>query len=130
MARSYTYNVAPRWTGGSPAQVDFATAQRVLYEEQVAHQMALSGTYGDEKARLAAELPYALRGIVEERIEHSDGWLVRDLLSREVCYRFARRRDGRPPTLAARSRAHYRVVQEARVWELDGVVPVAEEVRQ
>ena len=103
--RPLTYNVAPRWSAGSPAQVGEQTAREVVRDERAAHERALEGAYGPERAARAADLPYALRGIVEQRHEHADGWLVIDLLTHEVCYRFFERRDRRPPTRAQHARA-------------------------
>lgn len=105
------YNVAPRWTGGSPAQVDALTAYRVVDEEQDAHLHALEGAYGAEQKRLA-ERPFALDGIVEYLQEFSDGWLVFDLITGEVFYRFSDR--SKSPTRRQREKARERVRRELR----------------
>jgi hypothetical protein len=61
MPRSY-YHVYPRYTSGSPAQVPYDTAQRVVTEERRAFLHALSGVMGRENQIVAQEL--GLHGIV------------------------------------------------------------------
>lgn len=60
--RGSWYSVAPRYTAGSPAQVDQATAARVVEEERRAYPPTLEGVYGAE-AKAEAEAK-GLRGIV------------------------------------------------------------------
>jgi len=74
------YNVSPRYTGGSPAQVTLRIADQVAREEQTAHARALTGIYGDEERERAAQ---GLRGISEEVSERADAWIVRDLITGE-----------------------------------------------
>jgi hypothetical protein len=76
------FNVAPRFTPGSPAMVRYTIAARVVVEEREAHARALTGVYGPQSA-LAAALPGALRGIVEERDERPGCWLVHDMVTGE-----------------------------------------------
>jgi hypothetical protein len=73
------YHVAPRYSGGSPAQVDFVTAQHVADDERRAYDNALQGAYGDEGIKNAQAK--GLKGIVEEREERADCWIVSDLLT-------------------------------------------------
>jgi|SRR4051812_27207407 hypothetical protein len=74
------FNVAPRFTPGSPAQVPFTIAARVAIEEREARERSLTGVYGVAD-QLRAAAPGALRGIVEERIERPGCWIVRDLIT-------------------------------------------------
>ena len=83
------YNVNPRYSGGSPAQVDFETAQKVVNDERKHYSIAMSGAYG-EKTKNEAESkglgPFevekkGLRSPVEETSEHSNHWLVKCLIT-------------------------------------------------
>jgi len=82
MMSRFSYNVAPRYTCGSPALVDQATAERVAREECKAFYVALSGRYGDEEARATA-LKLGLGGIVEARETLARSYRFRDLLTGE-----------------------------------------------
>lgn len=121
MQRSY-FNVRPRYTPGSPAQVSEAIALRVAEEERVSREHALSGAYGAEHRARAESLGLGpqpdrdgvRRGLAEEVVEHRDHWLVRDLPTGELYARpFSTSNDRRPPKplrrcercLAARERA-------------------------
>lgn len=78
MKRRY-YNVAPRYTPGSPAQVPFETAIKVVDEERKAYEPTIEGAYGAERRAEAQEA--GLAGIVEERDEKADCWLVTDMIT-------------------------------------------------
>jgi hypothetical protein len=82
---SIHYNVAPRYTGGSPAQVPRDTALKVAGEEKVAHNRALEGLYGEEMQKQAEE--FGLAGIAEERTEFGTGWIVLDLCTAKEFFR-------------------------------------------
>jgi hypothetical protein len=104
------YNVAPRWSSGSPAMVDRRTAIGVAGDEQSSHSHALQGFYGEDKQR-AAQAPGALSGIVEHRHESGRGWFVRDLLTGEYFYRWER---GHRPTAAQRAAVRRKMFT---IWE-------------
>lgn len=53
------HNVAPRYSAGSPAQVDQRTADRVAAEERRSYVHALEGYYGEEAKREAETLGLA-----------------------------------------------------------------------
>lgn len=75
------YNVAPRYTGGSPAMVTGPTAAMVAADEREAHRRALTGVYGDaERDRAERD---GLRGISEYVREVAGCWLVHDLITDE-----------------------------------------------
>lgn len=71
------YNVAPRYTPGSPAMVSQEVAERVAKEEAAFIKTALSGRWGERHQARAARL--GLSGIVELRVERRDHWEVTDL---------------------------------------------------
>jgi len=75
------YNVAPRYSPGSPALVSREIAERVATDEKRAIDAALSGFWG-EKHKARAEL-LGLRGIVEQRKETRKGWEVLDMITGE-----------------------------------------------
>ena len=77
--RNSFYTVSPRFTPGSPAQVDEATAQHVVHQERNSHQHALEGRHGDAIADLAKRL--GLAGIVEHWYEAGGGWIIEDQLT-------------------------------------------------
>jgi hypothetical protein len=79
MARRVYYNVNPRYSAGSPAQVDGLTARRVVHDEIEGHRRDLEGVHGEE-ARERAQTR-GLAGIVEERTEMADCWIVADLIT-------------------------------------------------
>lgn len=65
------HQVAPRYTFGSPAQVDPATAQAVKVNEIQNYREALAGMAGpDEQAKAQAQ---GLAGIVETLVDYPDG---------------------------------------------------------
>jgi hypothetical protein len=80
------FNVAPRYTPGSPAMVPEDLARRVAEEEKKFIQHALEGAWGEEQKQRAERL--GLRGIVEMRIERRDHWEVEDLCTGEKFKRF------------------------------------------
>lgn len=82
------FSVAPRYSGGSPAQVDERLAERVASEEVDGFLMSLAGAYGPEGLARAERL--GLEGIVEERVERHGGWEVRDLISDRHFFRLTR----------------------------------------
>lgn len=65
------YQVSPRYTAGSPAQVDAATAQRVKEQEVAAYLDALSGGQGSDEQAKAQKL--GVDGIVEIVVNYADG---------------------------------------------------------
>jgi len=74
-------NVRPRYTGGSPALVDLATAQQVAASEMRSHGDALEGIHGEAHQERAQRL--GLRGIAEQVKETRKGWEVVDLITGE-----------------------------------------------
>jgi len=81
MSKTY-FNVAPRYSGGSSAQVSEDIARKVVEDEKHFYDIALSGVYGEEK-RAQAERD-GLDGIVYTMTEHSQHWLVCDLITGRV----------------------------------------------
>jgi hypothetical protein len=79
--RRVSYNVRPRYTGGSPAMVDERTARRVAESEQDSYEAALEGIYGPEYQERADSL--GVRGIAEAVYETRKGWEVEDLITGE-----------------------------------------------
>lgn len=73
------YNVAPRYTAGSPGLVDKATAEHVAKQERAGYENARKGRYGPELQDKA--LLRGLAGIVEYRIECPTGWGIHDLIT-------------------------------------------------
>lgn len=73
------FNVAPRYTCGSPAMVDHDTAERVAQEERTAYERALTGIYGEED-KLKAET-MGLNGIAEAVTERRGGFDVIDMIT-------------------------------------------------
>jgi len=86
---NYHYNVAPRYTPGSPAMVDAATAERVAASEKAHIGYILECYEGERAADRAKRL--GLRGIAERRIEKGSGkkqgWEVLDLCTGERFFR-------------------------------------------
>lgn len=79
------YQVAPRYSGGSPAMVTESVALRVMADETFARNAALEGVFGEEERRRAQTL--GLSGIVERLTDRDEGWDVEDLLTGEQSYR-------------------------------------------
>lgn len=78
---SFVYNVEPRYTGGSPAGVDEATALRVALQERDSYLYIIKGFEGDERKERANKL--GLSFIVFEMCERPKGWVVHDLITEE-----------------------------------------------
>jgi len=109
MSRAGIYfDVAPRYTGGSPAQVPQAIAERVAGEELDGFRMTLAGVYGEAAVARAQQL--GVEGIAEERRERGDGWEIRDLISDRRFFRIVRRIESDRQWLARveRARRQYR----------------------
>lgn len=100
------YNVAPRYTPGSPALVPRDVAERVAHEEKRFVEHALSGAWGERNKAMAERL--GLRGIVELRTERRDHWEILDLCTGE---RFKRLFPDKLRKLG------YRTYQELQGWE-------------
>lgn len=75
------FNVRPRYSCGSPAQVSEQIARQVAKDELVDYERYLSGVYGEGKQGEAKTK--GLSGIVEVIIETRKGWDVLDLLTGE-----------------------------------------------
>ena len=78
----FHFNVAPRYTCGSPAMVDEDTARRVALQERDGHERTLTGVYGDEEVERAHRL--GLNGIAEIFYETKKNWHIHDLITGEV----------------------------------------------
>jgi hypothetical protein len=76
------YNVAPRYTAGSPAQVDQQTADRVVIQERQGYQRALEGVYGTETQTEAEKL--GLAWIVWTSTEVRSSLFKHDLLTNQI----------------------------------------------
>lgn len=85
--RPHYYNVMPRYSSGSPAQVDVDTACKVAISEKRSYEAALEGVYGEAQQERAERL--GLRGIAEgvREVRKLKGWEVTDLLTCEVYVR-------------------------------------------
>ncbi len=83
------FNVAPRFTPGSPALVREEIALRVAAQERDSFPRAKEGIYGETDKAKAERL--GLRGIVEYRVERGSGkkhgWEVIDLCTGERLFR-------------------------------------------
>jgi hypothetical protein len=75
------YQVAPRYTSGSPALVDARLARHVAAAERAAHARALTGLYGDA-AREEAE-HCGLAGIVWSWRQHGRSVRYQDEITGE-----------------------------------------------
>lgn len=75
------YDVAPRYTAGSPALVSNAQARQLAVWELEGHQRALGGAYGPDEQTRATKL--GLAGIVERKVEKGRHWEVFDLITGE-----------------------------------------------
>lgn len=83
--RALVYNVAPRYTPGSPAIVTEDMALRIAKEEENMYNEARSGLYGGEMREKALKL--GASGIVELRYETPKGWDVLDVITGETLLR-------------------------------------------
>jgi hypothetical protein len=85
------FNVAPRYTPGSPALVSEDIALRVALQERGSIVHALEGAWGENEQAKANRL--GLRGIVEYRRERgsgkNSGWEVIDLCTGEKFFRLS-----------------------------------------
>jgi hypothetical protein len=83
------FNVAPRYSPGSPALVDEGIARKVAEDEKRFIEHALEGVWGEAQKARAEKL--GLRGIVEYRVEKGSGkklgWQVEDLCTGEKFFR-------------------------------------------
>lgn len=99
------YNVNPRYAGGSPAQVDEATAIKVAKEEKAAYDLTVEGVFGEENRKRALE--WGTIGISELVVERADAWIVTDLITGD---RFVRPFPGRGlESPMKRESRHYRL---------------------
>lgn len=76
------WNVAPRYTAGSPAMVSETIAQRVAKQEQDAIIAAKEGAFGEKAQEMAERL--GLAGIVWSSLETRNGTVITDLLTGET----------------------------------------------
>lgn len=76
------YNVAPRYTAGSPALVDYDTAAQVAKEEKAAYERCLEGVYGTDMQDKARRL--GLDFIVEGRTTHAHHYMAHDLITHRI----------------------------------------------
>lgn len=79
MSKKIYYQVRPRYTPGSPAQVDRETALRVAVEEARAYERTLTGVFGAEETERARR--EGLGGIAESFSEAKSGFHVHDLIT-------------------------------------------------
>ena len=77
----FRYNVAPRYSCGSPALVDHKTALDVKYYEEIFYGYAMEGLMGEEWKAKAESL--GLSWIVEERTMYARHYLAFDLITGE-----------------------------------------------
>jgi hypothetical protein len=82
MSNKLMYNVAPRYTGGSPALVDRETAEAVMEEELDAYSRAMFGVYGEKHREKARRL--GLKGIVEHRQTFAHHYIATDEITGET----------------------------------------------
>lgn len=75
------YHVAPRYTAGSPAQVDAATAERVAKDEVHFQQRDMEGYFGE--ARREHAKTQGLTGIAYRTMEKGAFVYVDDLITEE-----------------------------------------------
>lgn len=85
------YHVAPRYTAGSPAMVDQATAERVMAQERSCYAHALEGVYGIDEQHAASVR--GLADIVWTTIERRATLIRHDLLT-DAASQQRIRRDG------------------------------------
>lgn len=85
------YNVAPRYSAGSPAMVDQTTAERVMAQERCCHRRALTGIYCADQQRIAET--QGLADIVWTTLERGATLYRHDLLT-DVTTQRRIRRDG------------------------------------
>lgn len=78
---NHFFNVAPRYSNGSPALVSRAQAEQVVQDECGAYARAISGSEGCNRQEQARTL--GLSGIVEEREMHSFHYIAHDMITGE-----------------------------------------------
>lgn len=85
------FQVRPRYTPGSPAQVDGKTAERFARQERIAYDDIMAFPEGNPGEYRRASLE-GLDGIVEALTElpRGKGWRVRDLITNAVFERVQR----------------------------------------
>ena len=122
--RFNSYNVRPRYTPGSPAVVDEATAQRVAREERDAYEHALTGAWG-EAERQRAEL-LGVSSIVYSLHEDGSGrrfrWVQADLITDTITRRLdseALHRSGYMSFAELPTWARERVPQTNRAYDME-----------
>jgi hypothetical protein len=81
MPHRIAYHVAPRYSCGSPAQVDEKIARRVIEDEKEAFQAHLEGVYGPEAQHLAQQR--GLSRIVYSTLEKRNKQFVKDEMTDE-----------------------------------------------
>jgi hypothetical protein len=90
MSRGH-FNVAPRYTPGSPALVDEGIALRVALQERSSVVHILDGLEGEKNQARAKRL--GLGGIVEYRVSRGsgkkEGWEVTDVITGEKFFRLS-----------------------------------------
>lgn len=74
------YQVAPRYTPGSPAQVDAATASRVAAQEADTYRNLMAGAASSTSEHQKA-VKLGLEGIVEMLYEQQHCWHVTDVIT-------------------------------------------------
>lgn len=79
------FHVEPRYTQATPGPRDEDQALKVAGEERIAYHSARDGHAGLGWLKKACDK--GLRGIVERRIEHPDGWHISDMITGETCIR-------------------------------------------
>ena len=104
--RNITFNVAPRYTPGSPAAVPYETALKVAREERFSYEAAKEGTIGDD-LKLKADT-VGLDMIVFEMDETAKGWNVHDMITdKQWFWPF----EGRCPSCKRRERLKRGILQ-------------------
>jgi hypothetical protein len=99
MNSNFSFDVAPRYSPGSPALVDQPTAEKVMRAEREFYAHALEGIYGVEEQQKAKRM--GLEGIVVQRWESATQVHTLDLMtdarsSRPLTEKPARRRTPLP----------------------------------
>jgi hypothetical protein len=81
------YYVQPRYTPGTPATVDFETAQRVAKQERAAYEDELHLGIFSRRDPNQTDLGGIVEYRWEERRDHFDGWGFEDVLTKERGWR-------------------------------------------
>lgn len=77
--KNYVFSVKPRYSPGSPGQVDETVALTVAAQEKEGHEAHLEGLYGEERKTWAQVA--GLEGIAERMVEKKGGWDILDLIT-------------------------------------------------